>query len=62
MTIPTVTVVVVVKIFNKDYFDVKTLLALQILLVLFGLGPGALLRFFIPIGVSMTVVLAPILS
>jgi len=81
MTIPTVTVVVAVKIFNKDYFDAKTLLALWILLWLFGLGLLAFtmffqnffsspklvsmvlpFAFFIPIGVSMTVVLAPILS
>jgi len=46
MTIPTVTVVVVVKIFDKDYFDAKTLLALWILLWLFGLGFGLPLRFF----------------
>ena len=35
MTIHMVTVVVVVKIFNKDYFDAKILLALWILLWLF---------------------------
>ena len=61
MTIHMVTVVVVVKIFNKDYFDAKILLALWILLWLFGLGLGAPLHFFILIGVSITVVLAPIL-
>ena len=47
MTIHMVTVVVVVKIFNKDYFDAKILLALWILLWLFGLGFGAPLHFFI---------------
>jgi hypothetical protein len=46
MTIPTVTVVVAVKIFNKDYFDAKTLVALWILLWLFGIGLLAFTMFF----------------